>query len=221
MFKKNKYEVIKKAIPKELAIFLMNYLLMKKQVYDTCIEARYISPFETLLGKYEGETEQIPNTYYCYADIAMETLSLKIQPIMEKITGFKLNPSYTYARIYKKGDKLRKHKDRSSCEISATINLGGNPWPIYLDPTGADTVIDEFKEIHKPNSPPGKMVNLNIGDMLVYRGSELEHWRKEFKDTECVQGFLHYTNRKTKWNQNLIFDKRPHLGLPSWFCKNK
>ena len=67
--------------------------------------------------------------------LAMETLAqLKCQPGMEKATGLKLYPSsYTYARIYKKGDELkRQDKDRFSCEISTTMNLGGDDWPIYL-----------------------------------------------------------------------------------------
>ena len=43
---------------------------------------------------------QIPHTYSSYSDIAMETLMLKCQPIMEKITGLKLTPAYTFARIF-------------------------------------------------------------------------------------------------------------------------
>ena len=135
-FKKNKYTVIRQAISKDLAAFVANYFTMQKQVYDTCIQARYISPYETLLGYYEGENEQIPNTYSCYSDIAMETLLLKCQPVMEKATGLKLYPAYTYARIYKKGDILKRHKDRFSCEISTTMNLGGDDWTIYLEPSG-------------------------------------------------------------------------------------
>ena len=52
-FKKNKYTVIKQAISKDLATFVMNYFLMQKQVYDTCKSARYFSPFETIIGYYE------------------------------------------------------------------------------------------------------------------------------------------------------------------------
>ena len=89
-FKKKKYTIIKKAIDKNLAIFLANYFSIKKQVYDTCLQTRYISPFETMLGYYEGKNDQIPNTYSCYSDIAMETLLLKCQPAMEKATGLKL-----------------------------------------------------------------------------------------------------------------------------------
>ena len=134
-FKKNKYAIIKKAIDKDLALFLFNYLLMKKQVYDTCRVRKYFSPFENIIGSYEEPDGQIPNTYSQYSNIAMETLLLKCQPIMEKTTGLKLYPAYTYARIYKKGDELKRHKDRFSCEISTTMNLGGDPWPIYLEPS--------------------------------------------------------------------------------------
>ena len=42
---------------------------------------------------------------------------------------------------------LKRHKDRPSCEISTTLNLGGDPWPIFIDGTGADSVIDEYKNI--------------------------------------------------------------------------
>ena len=204
MFKKNKYVVIKQAIDKDLALFLYNYFLMKKQVFDTSINTKYISPYETFLGFYENQTQQIPNTYSSYSDIAMETLMLKCQPIMEKTTGLKLYPSYTYARIYKKGDVLKRHKDRFSCEISTTMNLGGDDWPIYLEPSGE-------------TGKKGIKVDLKPGDMLVYSGCELEHWRNKFKGKECVQVFLHYNNRKTPGAKDNMFDKRPHLGLPSWF----
>ena len=204
MFKKKKYTVIRQAISKDLAAFVANYFLMQKQVYDTCKQARYFSPFENILGYYEGENDQIPNTYSAYGNIAMETLLLKCQPGMEKATGLKLYPAYTYARIYKKGDELKRHKDRFSCEISTTMNLGGDDWPIYLEPSG---------EVGKK----GIKVDLKPGDMLVYSGCELEHWREKFKGKECVQVFLHYNNRKTPGSKDNMFDKRPHLGLPSWF----
>ena len=206
MFKKNKYVVIKQAISKELATFVANYFVIKKQVYDTCRQTRFISPYEVLLGEYEGADGQIPHTYSNYSAIAMETLMLKCQPVMEKITGLKLTPAYTFARIYKHGDVLKRHKDRFSCEISTTMNLGGDPWPIYLEPSGKEGL-------------KGIRVDLKPGDMLVYSGCELEHWRNKFKGKECIQVFLHYNNRITPGAKDNRFDKRPHLGLPAWFKK--
>ncbi len=214
-FKKKKYTVIKQAISKDLAAFVANYFLMQKQVYDTCRQARYISPFENIIGHYENENEQIPNTYSQYSNIAMETLMLKCQPKMEEVTGLKLYPAYTYARIYKKGDELKRHKDRFSCEISTTMNLGGDDWPIYLDPTNTD--IPPSDKPYKIIGNKGVRVDLKQGDMLVYSGCQLEHWRNKFKGKECVQVFLHYNNRKTVGAKDNMFDKRPHLGLPSWF----
>ena len=170
-FKKNKYTVIRQAISKDLAAFIANYFAMQKQVYNTCRDRRYFSPFETILGYYEGENEQIPNTYSQYANMAMETLLLKCQPGMEKATGLKLYPAYTYARIYKKGDELKRHKDRFSCEVSTTAHLGGDPWTIFVEGLGID---------------------LNPGDMFIYSGCDLEHWREPFGGEECAQVFLLY-----------------------------
>ena len=216
MFKKKKYTVIRQAISKDLAAFVANYFSMQKQVYDTCKAARYFSPFENILGHYENKDEQIPDTYCQYGNIAMETLMLKCQPQMEKVTGLKLYPAYTYARIYKKGDELKRHKDRFSCEISTTMNLGGDDWPIYLEPNPKlGGVIEGFGYVSK--NTKGVRVDLKPGDMLVYSGCELEHWREKFKGKECVQVFLHYNNRKTPGAKDNMFDKRPHLGLPSWF----
>jgi hypothetical protein len=212
-FKKNKYTVIRQAISKDLATFVANYFCMQKQVYDTCRAQRYISPFEDIIGFYEKENEQIPNTYSQYSNIAMETLMLKCQPQMEKVTGLKLYPSYTYARIYKKGDELKRHKDRFSCEISTTMNLGGDPWPIYLnpDPKAGHTYGPHFGKYsiqeYVSTKDKGVKIDLKQGDMLVYSGCELEHWREKFKGKECVQVFLHYNNRKTPGSKENMFDK--------------
>jgi len=165
-----------------------------------------------MLGTWSDQ--QVPNTYSHYGDSVMETLLVKVLPVMAKETGLQLIPTYSYARIYKKGDILKRHKDRPSCEISTTLNLGGDPWPIFIDSTGADTVIDEHKQIHKPNAPEGTKILLEVGDMLVYSGCELEHWREPFEGTTCGQVFLHYNHVNGPFAENNRFDKRPMLGLP-------
>jgi hypothetical protein len=198
-FKKNKYTIIKKAISVELAQFCYDYFIMKRQVNITMFNNNLISPFSTYLGTWKDS--QVPNTYSHYADIVMETLLIKLLPVMEKETGLKLNPNYSYARIYKQGDILHRHKDRFSCEISTTLNLGGDSWPIYLEPSGKENL-------------KGTKVNLDQGDMLIYRGNELEHWREAFEGDNCAQVFLHYNNLKTEGADKNIYDGRLHLGLP-------
>ena len=60
----------------------------------------------------------------------------------------------------------------------------------------------------------GTKINLKPGDMLVYKGCDLEHWRDEFKGELCSQVFLHYKNKKNKNSKKYLFDGRAHLGLP-------
>jgi len=216
-FKKKKYIVIEKAISEEMADFIYKYFLLKREVAQTLFNTRFISPFTEYFGIWTDQ--QVPNTYSHYGDIVMETLLVKLYPLMEKLTGLKLTPNYSYARIYKKGDILKRHKDRFSCEISTTLNLGGDPWSIYLDPTGADNVINEEQNLVKPNAPKGIKVDLQPGDMLVYRGNLLEHWRDAFQGENCGQVFLHYNNERTDGSKENLFDRRPHLGLPAWFKK--
>ena len=80
----------------------------------------------------------------------------------------------------------------------SNINLSGDFWPIYF----------------KDNDQKEKKVILKAGDIAIYKGMELEHWRDPFEGEYCVQVFLHYADEK---NQNLLFDGREMLGLPREF----
>jgi len=211
-FKDKKYIVIRNAISHELANFAYNYLLLKREAVSWMHKNNYISKFTPGFGKWNDK--QVPNTYSCYGDMFMETLIMKVLPIMQQRTDMNLIPCYTYTRIYKKGDILKRHSDRPSCEISTTLNLGGDPWTIFLDPTGQKTVINEEKQIIKPNAPEGISIDLEPGDMLVYSGCELEHWREPFEGEHCAQVFLHYNNVDGPFGTQNKFDKRPLLGIP-------
>ena len=187
---------------------------MKRQVARTFFDTRFISPFTTEWGVWNDE--QVPNTYSHYGDTAMETLLLAVQPKMEKLTKINLIPTYAYARIYKKGDILHRHKDRFSCEISTTLNLGGDEWrPIFIEKDPKKGGLKDNKYIS--DNTKGIKVILKPGDMLVYKGNLCEHWRDAFEGKDCGQVFLHYNNEATKGSSDNIFDGRPHLGLPSWF----
>ena len=210
MEKFNKYQVIKKAVSYELANFVFNYFLLKRDAVKFMYDANFIAKNE-MHGSWEDQ--QVPGVYSIYADQVMETLLMKVLHVMKEKTGLNLFPTYSYARVYEKGAILKRHKDRPSCEISTTLNLGGDNWPIFIDPTGSDNVIDEFKEIHKPGAPKGIKVDLKPGDMLIYSGCELEHWREPFKGQLCGQVFLHYNHADGQFAKSNLYDKRPMLGI--------
>ena len=209
-FNIKKYQVIKNVVPYELANFIYNYFMLKRDAVRWMYQNNIVFN-NGMLGTWTDK--QVPNTYSHYADHVMETLMMKVLPIMQQKTGLELLPTYSYARIYKKGDILRRHKDRPSCEISTTLNLGGDNWDIFLDPTGTNNVIDEDKNIHKPNAPKGIKISLKPGDMLIYSGCELEHWREPFQGNLCGQVFLHYNHANGPYAKTNLYDKRPMLGI--------
>ena len=211
MFKTKKYQVIRGALSKELANFIFNYMMLQRDAVDFMTKNNKVNPFNPFIGT--RADKQIPGAYSKYGDWVMETLLQYMRPIMKAKTGMDLVPTYSYTRLYEKGNILKRHKDRPSCEISTTLHLGGDPWPIFLDPTGADFVIDEYKIIHKPGAPKGIQVDLKVGDMLIYSGCELEHWREPFQGNVCSQVFLHYNHANGPYAKSNLFDKRPLLGV--------
>jgi len=215
-FKTKKYQVIRGALSKELANFIFNYMMLQRDAVDFMMKNNKVNPANPFMGT--RQDQQIPGAYSRYADWVMETLLMYMIPIMKQRTGMELLPTYSYTRLYEKGNILRRHKDRPSCEISTTLHLGGNEWPIFLDPSAGNFVIDEYKQTIKPGAPKGVRVDLKIGDMLIYSGCELEHWREPFQGKICSQVFLHYNHANGPFAKTNLFDKRPMLGLPdrSW-----
>ena len=144
--------------------------------------------------------DQVPGTPCAYGDTLMETLLELSCPSIEQLTGLRLFPTYSYFRVYKRGDKLAAHVDRPSCEISVTMNIGykGDArWPIFFG---------------LPDGPRG--IEMNPGDAVVYRGCDIAHWRETFLGEEHAQVFLHFVDQDGP-NAGWKFDKRERLGLPA------
>ena len=208
------YKVIKRAISRELAEFCYDYFCNKRKVARLFFDEKYISQLNTDWGVWNDT--QIPETYSHYGDIVMETLLQKLKYRVELETEIKLNETYSYARLYKKGDVLERHKDRYSCEVSTTLHLGGDNWPIFLEPDPSKGGYDKDGE-YIPSKSKGKKIQLGVGDMLIYQGCELEHWREKFEGENCGQVFLHYNDASKETAEENKYDERPFLGLPSWF----
>tara|TARA_R100000935_G_C2820308_1_gene159451 strand:+ start:931 stop:1548 length:618 start_codon:yes stop_codon:yes gene_type:complete len=197
-FLKDKYLIIRNFVPKNISKFLFSYFVNKRTTAQHLFSTKYISPFEKIFGTFGDSQIKNKKTFCMYGDIAMDTLLYNSLSSLSKSIDMELFPTYSFGRIYSQGDELHKHKDRPSCEISGTINLGGDPWSIFL------------KDSDKKNIE----IILKPGDILMYKGADLEHWRKPFIGKICAQVFLHYTTNKNKKN---IYDGRPMLGLPPYF----
>ena len=161
---------------------------------------QYVNEFKKLIDQGKAEKDsQCPLSFSLGHTPLFDSLLEQLTPNMEAATGKKLLPTYAYARWYAPGDELKIHRDRSSCEISATITLGfqGNSWPIYM---GYDN-----------NKQNCRQVNMNIGDAVVYKGCELYHWREKYVEGDWqAQVFIHYVDANGP-NAEWRYDKRERL----------
>ena len=219
MFKdpKKRYEIVRGAISKELANFIFNYLLLHRDATAHLIKYGVIQ--DKGQGNFFGTWKEalIPNTFSKYGDPVIETVLMKLLPVMRKITQRNLIPCYGYVRVYKKGDELVRHFDRESCETSCTLHLGGDPWKIFIDPSGAcgvKKIISESKVIVKKKPNKGISLVMKPGDMLAYCGQVMEHWREPFKGNVHAQTFLHYNDQDGPHGVKNLYDGRAMIGLP-------
>ena len=138
-----------------------------------------------------GGDEQVKKCRSMYDHVPfLEILTEKVNHISE-ICGERVLPTFTYSRVYYNGSDLKRHTDRDTCEVSATLNLGyDTPWPIYIvDKHGEEVCVD-----------------LKPGDAMVYYGSMSAHWRETFDGEYCNQVFLHYVKSRGQFAEH-YFDK--------------
>lgn len=198
-FEKNGFLIIRNTLHKEICSFLTCYMKTKEQAARFLLDVGMLEEFGDEWGRWDDQ--QVDGAYSIYSDMAMESVLQVCQPVIEKYIDKKLSPNYSYTRVYSFGDELVRHVDRPSCEISATINLGGDLWPIYLN-----------------NGSKDFEVLLNPGDALVYKGDKIPHWRNKFTGQLCYQVFVHYNSLSSEGNLlSAPYDGRPALGVPPVF----
>jgi hypothetical protein len=157
--------------------------------------ARFLKDYAvhfSVTGKTKPDS-QVPETPAGYGAPMMERLLFNMVPFVEKASGRRVFPTYSYFRVYKNGDILKPHKDRPACEISLSVCLGYRApasWPLWIEgPVG----ICEAE--------------LQEGDGLLYKGIDCLHWREPFEGDMAAQVFLHYVDQDGP-NAEWRFDKR-------------
>lgn len=187
------FQIVKNVISDDLVNHLANEITMFKNVseFHSGVPDRRASIGDGM----------VRDAFFHYGSIFSEALLVGLKPEIEKVVNKELIETYSYYRIYYTNSKLPTHKDRPSCEYSATISIQyDHSWEIYIkDLTG---------NINK--------VLLDPGDMCVYKGCEVEHWRDPYKGSEFKQMFIHYVDAHGP-NKEFKYDTRPTLGLPDSF----
>jgi len=204
-FEEHRWVKIDKFIDRNMANLLYHH---------TQLEAARLNYYEENNISYVKEVDgtftdsQALGDFSKYGDPIMDTLlSLSLEQ-MQTLTGKELVPTYSYHRLYTTGTELKRHSDRPSCEISTTICLGYD-----VSNVDANTYPDwDWPMFVKENSGDEIPVHMKPGDMIIYRGCELEHWREPFWGKNHAQLFLHYNEKNGSYD--IPNDGRPILGMP-------
>jgi len=151
------------------------------------------------------------NTYRYFDDL-LDKLTDKVS----ELVGKRLYPTYSYARLYTKGDNLPIHHDREACEYSLTLSLGrsGDPWPIYMAESADENTGEFYSSMGCTGymKTPATPLFLDVGDAALYRGPEIIHWRDPLPDGWQAQVFLHWVDADGPY-AHLKYDGHKSLNL--------
>lgn len=143
--------------------------------------------------------EMVGNSFSWYSPVCFEALSITVmKDIVEEIVGDRVLPTYSYARIYSTGSEMKRHTDRTSSEFSVSCCLEVDDkvqWPLGFELDSGE-ILEVFQ---KP------------GDIVIYDGSKLPHWRKRFSGKEHINAFMFYVMADGDRSE-LKYDTRPYLG---------
>lgn len=212
-FKKNGYLVARNFFDNTAMALMQTYFDFKYRIINFSEENRIKAAKSE-----QGPGKDVAPTFGFYSDQLIESIHLNYGQKASEIIRMRLSPTYTFTRIYEKGDSLLAHTDRPSCEISMTcpiLTANEVPSTIYISnyivPPGTTGSFTP-EEIEKRGDY--SEVNLYPGDALFYSGCERFHWRKPLEDDYLIQFFLHFVETDGKYKDH-YFDKRPYSGFPA------
>lgn len=162
------------------------------KIVDTAIHQTYQKLKENNPNNKFGDG-LVKESFSAYALPETEQMLVSLTPIISRLIGRELYPTYSYCRIYLPGAVMKPHTDRAACEFSMSLCVGGDPWPLWF-------------ELDKPTP-----ITINPGSAVLYPGLELTHWRETYQGTGCTQVFLHWVDANGKY-ADWKYDRRPAIG---------
>ena len=166
------------------------YVYLSNVITDSQAEMLSDHLFELHADNKTEKDRQCPLSDSIYNAPMLDELLHNLCAPLSKQLGLELEPAYCYARIYRNGEVLEPHTDRPACEISGTMTLAHSEssaiWPIFMGRNQTDNV--------------GTSVRIEVGDLLMYHGCELNHWRPQYKGEWQTQVFFHYVRKDGEYS---------------------
>lgn len=222
-FVNNRYVVLKDFIPKEIIDMTM----------DTwrCIENDDVQ-YNTIFGREDELTHSTPKeqrnkSHGAYNFPPAVGLHRYLKNRLDSVIDLNLQETYSYTRKYVRGASLSAHTDRPSCEISLTFPLAYNtddntPWKIWLnneynwvnhnDERGQKFIKKNTQDVSPQR---GISIDLEIGDVLLYQGPNIPHWRNTLIGDYSYHMFIHFFNQRSRMTRMPGFEYGSKTNTPN------
>lgn len=104
--------------------------------------------------------------------------------ILQRLLTERIKPSYCFLGRYPQGSELVRHTDRPQCEWNVSLLLSkddvAHQWPLFVqEPNG--TVVPIYA---------------GVGEPIVYRGTDVPHWREKLTSGSATGIFFHYVQQE-------------------------
>ncbi len=137
---------------------------------------------------------QVAERYQLGNEVLASFYHSQLADLVGRIAAEPVKSSYVYLASYLPGAELQRHTDREQCEFSISLQVDYAPepdgpcgWPLFLENPG------ELGVTHS--------ADLGIGDVVIYRGRELVHYRNRLPEAHhSTSLFLHYVRENFAGN---------------------
>jgi len=169
-------QIVNNVIDKELLSLLQNY-------YKDTIDSNIWELGDRQSNRYKAHNEPMSRF-----------LHYEVLPLIEKIVGKSLKPTYTYLSAYVKGADLPPHTDRPDCEYTVSFVVDkpeGSNWNIYVH-RPQQPVKHKGRYDEKPSLEECEAVDCEAGGLMLFQGTDHIHFREELEHDYYNVLLLHY-----------------------------
>ena len=144
-------------------------------------------------GAYQLKDSQ-SNRYKVSDEIITRLLQLEFLPLIEKIVGKKMKPTYTYLSAYIRDADLPPHTDRPECEYTCSYIIGKPKdcnWNIYVHKTKQ---VQAFKGAYDftPEKDECLAIDCDENGLMIFNGTDHIHYREKLDGDYYNIVLLHY-----------------------------
>ena len=166
-YERNGFLVIRGLISKEIARAFMSGI--KEDLGPASIRLSHTNEHPDILTR---PTYQVHGKSYR----PMNFFLFGLTPIIARLIGREIFPTFDYLRLYREGDICRVHSDRPACQHAVSLTLDysdGEPWPLEV----GGYSVQSYHPLQEVWDKDHSSIEMEVGDAVLYQGLRYPHGR--------------------------------------------